>query len=247
MYKLVLMRHGESKWNLENKFTGWADIDLTELGKEQAKKAGEILKKNYYKFDIAYSSFLKRSIRTLWILLDTMNTMHIPINSNWRLNERHYGMLEGLNKSETSLHYGEEQVKLWRRSYDIAPPSMSLDDKRHPRFDTKYSTLTLDQLPSAECLKDTVERVIPLWENSISKSIKSGKNVIIVAHGNSLRALIKHITNLSKEDIIEVNIPTGQPLIYELDDNLKCINNYYLGDSNAIQEAIESIKKQSTN
>ncbi|AWD32709.1 2,3-bisphosphoglycerate-dependent phosphoglycerate mutase [Candidatus Kinetoplastibacterium sorsogonicusi] len=227
MYKLVLMRHGQSLWNLENRFTGWADIDLTEVGKNQAKQAGEILKDHNYIFDIAYSSYLKRSIRTLWIVLDIMNCMHIPIYSDWHLNERHYGNLQGLNKHDIANIYGEKQVSIWRRSYDIAPPSLSINDKRHPKFDIKYQQLPI-QLPSTESLKDTIDRVIPFWNNSIVPMIQSGKKVLIVAHGNSLRALIKYITNMSNESIYNFDIPTGKPLVCELNDKMDYIKHYYL-------------------
>lgn len=244
MYKIVLMRHGESQWNLENRFTGWADVDITETGRQQAWNAGKLLKAEGYQFDVAYVSVLKRAIRTLWTALDAMDMMHLPVIKNWRLNERHYGALQGLNKSETAAQYGEEQVLIWRRAYAIAPNPLSLDDERHPRFDARYASLTAEELPATECLKDTVARVIPLWEESIAPDIKAGKKVLITAHGNSLRALIKYLEDMSEEDILKLNIPTGQPLVYELDANLKPIKHYYLGNQEEIAAALAAVAAQ---
>ncbi|KGD90752.1 phosphoglyceromutase [Achromobacter sp. RTa] len=244
MHKLVLMRHGESQWNLENRFTGWTDVDLTDTGREQARKAGELLKKEGYTFDLAYSSVLKRAIRTLWIALDAMDAMYTPVGVNWRLNERHYGALQGLNKAETAAKYGDEQVLIWRRAYAIAPEPLSLDDERHPRFDSRYARIPADQLPATECLKDTVARVLPFWNESIAPAIRSGRKVLIAAHGNSLRALIKHLDNVSDDDIVNLNIPTGQPLVYELDDDLRPIRHYYLGDAAEIEAAMAAVAAQ---
>lgn len=244
MHKLVLMRHGESQWNLENRFTGWTDVDLTDTGREQARKAGELLKKEGFAFDLAYTSVLKRAIRTLWIALDAMDAMYTPVGVNWRLNERHYGALQGLNKSETAAKYGEEQVLIWRRAYAIAPEPLSLDDERHPRFDSRYAKIPADQLPATECLKDTVARVLPFWNESIAPAIRSGRKVLIAAHGNSLRALIKHLDNVSDDDIVNLNIPTGQPLVYELDDDLRPIRHYYLGDAAEIEAAMAAVAAQ---
>lgn len=244
MHKLVLMRHGESQWNLENRFTGWTDVDLTETGREQARKAGELLKKEGYTFDLAYSSVLKRAIRTLWIALDAMDAMYTPVGVNWRLNERHYGALQGLNKAETAAKYGDEQVLVWRRAYAIAPEPLTLDDERHPRFDSRYAKIPADQLPATECLKDTVARVLPFWNESIAPAIRAGRKVLIAAHGNSLRALIKHLDNVSDDDIVNLNIPTGQPLVYELDDDLRPIRHYYLGDAAEIEAAMAAVAAQ---
>ena len=238
------MRHGESQWNLENRFTGWTDVDLTETGREQARKAGELLKKEGYTFDLAYSSLLKRAIRTLWIALDAMDAMYTPVGVNWRLNERHYGALQGLNKAETAAKYGDEQVLVWRRAYAIAPEPLSLDDERHPRFDSRYAKIPADQLPATECLKDTVARVLPFWNESIAPAIRSGRKVLVAAHGNSLRALIKHLDNVSDDDIVNLNIPTGQPLVYELDDDLRPIRHYYLGDAAEIEAAMAAVAAQ---
>jgi len=244
MHKLVLMRHGESQWNLENRFTGWTDVDLTDTGREQARKAGELLKKEGFTFDLAYTSVLKRAIRTLWIALDAMDAMYTPVGVNWRLNERHYGALQGLNKSETAAKYGDEQVLIWRRAYAIAPEPLDLDDERHPRFDSRYAKIPADQLPATECLKDTVARVLPFWNDSIAPAIRAGRNVLIAAHGNSLRALIKHLDNVSDDDIVNLNIPTGQPLVYELDDDLRPIRHYYLGDAAEIEAAMAAVAAQ---
>lgn len=244
MYKLVLMRHGESQWNLENRFTGWTDVDLTDTGREQARKAGELMKKEGYEFDVAFTSVLKRAIRTLWIALDAMDAMYTPVGNSWRLNERHYGNLQGLNKSETAAKYGDEQVLIWRRAYAIAPEPLALDDERHPRFDKRYARIPADQLPATECLKDTVERVLPFWNDSIAPAIRAGRRVLISAHGNSLRALIKHLDNISDDDIVGVNIPTGQPLVYELDADLRPIRHYYLGDAAEIEAAMAAVAAQ---
>jgi 2,3-bisphosphoglycerate-dependent phosphoglycerate mutase len=238
------MRHGESQWNLENRFTGWTDVDLTDTGREQARKAGELLKKEGFTFDLAYTSVLKRAIRTLWIALDAMDAMYTPVGVNWRLNERHYGALQGLNKSETAAKYGDEQVLIWRRAYAIAPEPLALDDERHPRFDSRYAKIPADQLPATECLKDTVARVLPFWNDSIAPAIRSGRKVLIAAHGNSLRALIKHLDNVSDDDIVNLNIPTGQPLVYELDDDLRPIRHYYLGDAAEIEAAMAAVAAQ---
>jgi 2,3-bisphosphoglycerate-dependent phosphoglycerate mutase len=244
MYKLVLMRHGESQWNLENRFTGWMDVDLTDTGREQARAAGALLKAEGFEFDLAYSSLLKRAIRTLWIALDEMDAMYTPIGLNWRLNERHYGALQGLNKAETAAEYGDEQVLIWRRAYAIAPNPISDDDPRHPRFDKRYSKVAPENLPATECLKDTVARVLPFWNESIAPAIRAGRRVLIAAHGNSLRALIKHLDNVSDDDIVHLNIPTGQPLVYELDDDLRPIRHYYLGDAAEIEAAMAAVANQ---
>ncbi|MDY0082843.1 MAG: 2,3-diphosphoglycerate-dependent phosphoglycerate mutase [Ignavibacteriaceae bacterium] len=244
MFKVVLLRHGESTWNKENRFTGWTDVDLSEKGLEEAKKAGQVLKSEGYKFDIAYTSLLKRAIRTLWITLDELDLMWIPVIRNWRLNERHYGALQGLNKSETSQKFGEDQVKIWRRSYDIQPPALEKNDDRFPGKDPRYSDLNDNELPLSECLKDTVARFVPYWENTIAPMVKSGKKVLITAHGNSLRALVKHLDNVSEKDIVELNIPTGIPLVYELDENLKSIKSYYLGNQEEIAKAAAAVANQ---
>ena len=244
MYKLVLMRHGESQWNLENRFTGWTDVDLTDTGREQARAAGELLKAQGYEFDLAFCSVLKRAIRTLWIALDAMDAMHTPVGLNWRLNERHYGDLQGLNKAETAAKFGDEQVLIWRRAYAIAPDPIPEDDERHPRFDKRYAKVPEGQLPATECLKDTVARVLPFWEDSIAPAIRSGRKVLVAAHGNSLRALIKHLDSVSDEDIVHLNIPTGQPLVYELDESLKPIRHYYLGDPAEIEAALAAVVAQ---
>ena len=244
MVKLVLMRHGESQWNLENRFTGWTDVDLTEKGREEARKAGELLRQEGYDFDLAYTSVLRRAIRTLWIALDALDRMYLPIEHSWRLNERHYGALQGLNKAETAAKFGEEQVLIWRRAYAIAPDPLSPDDERHARFDARYSQLDPSELPATECLKDTVARVVPYWNETIAPSLKAGKRVLIAAHGNSLRALIKHLDNISDDDIVGLNIPTAQPLVYELDDDLKPIRHYYLGNAEEIAAAMAAVAAQ---
>ncbi|NLE01590.1 MAG: 2,3-diphosphoglycerate-dependent phosphoglycerate mutase [Fibrobacter sp.] len=244
MPKLVLIRHGESIWNKENRFTGWTDVDLSEKGKEEAKRAGAILNVQDYTFDIAFTSVLKRAIRTLWIILDEMDLMWIPVQRSWRLNERHYGSLQGLNKSETASKFGEKQVHIWRRSYDIQPPALDTNDPRSPAFDRRYKDLSPNDLPLTECLKDTVDRFLPYWHQTIAPAVKSGQKVLIAAHGNSLRALVKYLDGISDEDIIDLNIPTGVPLIYELDDTLKPVKHYYLGDPEEIKKATESVKAQ---
>jgi 2,3-bisphosphoglycerate-dependent phosphoglycerate mutase len=230
MYKLVLVRHGQSTWNLENRFTGWTDVGLTDLGRVEAHEAGNLLREGGYVFDVAYTSVLRRAIHTLWTILEEMNLEWIPVVNAWQLNERHYGALQGLNKAETAEKFGEAQVKIWRRSYDVPPPALKLDDERHPRFDPRYASLTPEELPATESLKITLERVLPYWHSTLTPVIKSGKRVIIAAHGNSIRALVKYLDDISEAEITELNIPTGLPLVYELDEELKPIKNYYLGD-----------------
>lgn len=244
MHTLVLLRHGESIWNRENLFTGWTDIDLSEKGIQEAKEAGRLLKEGGYIFDIAFTSVLKRAIRTLWIVLDEMDLMWIPVQNDWRLNERHYGALQGLNKAETAARYGEEQVKIWRRSYDIPPPSLEDMDTRSPVNDPRYRELSRKQIPLTECLKDTVERFLPCWHNIIAPTVKAGKKVIIAAHGNSLRALVKYLDNISDQDITSLNIPTGIPLVYELDGDLKPLRSSYLGDPERVRQAMEAVASQ---
>jgi 2,3-bisphosphoglycerate-dependent phosphoglycerate mutase len=230
MYKLVLVRHGQSTWNLENRFTGWTDVGLTELGISEAHEAGKLLREGGYVFDIAYTSVLRRAIQTLWIILQEMNLEWIPVTNAWQLNERHYGSLQGLNKAEMAEKFGEAQVKIWRRSYDVPPPPLELHDERHPRFDPRYASLTTEQLPATESLKLTLERVLPYWHSTLAPTIKSGRRVIIAAHGNSIRAMVKYLDDISDAEITELNIPTGLPLVYELDEDLKPITHYYLGD-----------------
>ncbi len=242
--ELVLLRHGESLWNKENRFTGWTDIDLTSKGILEAKEAGRILKKEGYTFDLAYTSVLKRAIHTLWNVLDKMELVWIPVERSWRLNEKSYGALQGLNKTETAQKYGEEQVLLWRRSFDVRPPGLATNDKRHPLNDVRYDNLNKELLPATECLKDTVDRFLPFWNNTIKSSILANKKVLIVAHGNSLRALVKYLDNLSDEEILKINIPTGIPLVYDLDKNLKVKSKGYLGDEEAINKAMSSVKNQ---
>ncbi len=244
MYKVVLLRHGQSTWNKANKFTGWVDVDLSENGLVEAKEAGKVLKTEGYTFDLAFTSVLKRAIRTLWITLDELDLMWIPVIRNWRLNERHYGALQGLNKAETAQKYGEEQIKIWRRSYDTQPPALEKTDERYPGNDPHYANLTEEELPLTECLKDTVARFMPYWEETIAPTIKSGKKVLIAAHGNSLRALVKYLDNVSEEEIVGLNIPTGIPLVYELDDDLKPIKHYYLGDPDEIAKAAAAVAAQ---
>ena len=244
MYKLVLVRHGQSTWNLENRFTGWTDVGLTDLGKEEAHEAGKLLREGGYVFDVAYTSVLRRAIQTLWTVLQEMNLEWIPVTNAWQLNERHYGALQGLNKAETAQKFGEAQVKIWRRSYDVPPPILELDDERHPRFDPRYASLTPDQLPATESLKITLERVLPYWHSTLSPVIKSGKRVIIGAHGNSIRALVKYLDNISESDITELNIPTGLPLVYELDEELKPIKRYYLGDPEEAAKKAAAVANQ---
>ena len=244
MKKIVLLRHGESTWNKENRFTGWTDVDLSEKGAQEAHDAGELLKKEGFVFDLAYTSVLKRAIRTLWFTLDQMDLMWIPVYNSWRLNERHYGALQGLNKSETAAKYGEEQVLIWRRSYDVPPMPLEKNDSRYPGNDPRYKYLKADELPLTECLKDTVARFIPYWLTTIAPSVKSGQRVIIAAHGNSLRALVKYLDDVSEEKIVNLNIPTAIPLVYELDDNLKPLKSYYLGDPEAVKKAMQSVANQ---
>ncbi len=244
MKKIVLLRHGESIWNQENRFTGWTDVDLSAKGLIEAKKAGEVLKKEGFIFDLAYTSVLKRAIRTLWIALEGMDLMWIPIYNSWRLNERHYGALQGLNKSETAAKYGEEQVLIWRRSYDVPPMALTKNDPRYPGHDARYKNLAAKDLPLTECLKDTVARFLPYWHEVIAPQVQSGKRVIITAHGNSLRALVKYLDNISEEKIVNLNIPTAMPLVYELDDNLKPLRNYYLGDPEEVKKAMAAVANQ---
>jgi 2,3-bisphosphoglycerate-dependent phosphoglycerate mutase len=244
MYKLVLMRHGESQWNLDNRFTGWMDVDLTDNGRVEAKKAGQLLKEAGYTFDVAYTSLLKRAIHTLHITLDTLDLNWIPEYKEWRLNERHYGALQGLNKSETAAEYGEAQVKIWRRAYAIAPNPLTVDDPRHPRHDHRYAKLDAAQLPCTECLQDTVARVMPLWNEQIAPAIRANQKVLIAAHGNSLRALIKQLDDISEDDIVNINIPTARPLVYELDADLRPIRHYYLGDQSEINAALNAVAAQ---
>jgi 2,3-bisphosphoglycerate-dependent phosphoglycerate mutase len=244
MTKLVLVRHGESSWNKENRFTGWTDVDLSEKGREEAREGGVVLKSQGYTFDVAYTSVLKRAIRTLWMVLDEMDLMWIPVHRSWRLNERHYGALQGLNKAETAEKFGEAQVKIWRRSYDIPPPPLTPDDDRFPGRDPRYRGLSKEELPLTECLKDTVARFLPLWHETIAPAIQQGQRVLIAAHGNSLRALVKYLDNVSEADIVELNIPTGMPLVYELDNQLKPLNRYYLGDPEKVKAAMEAVAAQ---
>jgi 2,3-bisphosphoglycerate-dependent phosphoglycerate mutase len=244
MYRIVLLRHGESTWNKENLYTGWTDVDLSERGVEEATQAAQLLKDGGYTFDIAFTSVLKRAIRTLWITLDGMDLMWIPVVRNWRLNERHYGALQGLNKAETAAQFGNEQVRLWRRSYDVRPPDLTRDDPRYPGHDPRYNDLTPDLLPLAECLKDTVARFLPFWHDVIVPTVKAGKRVLVVAHGNSLRALVKHLDKISDEEIVELNIPTGVPLVYELDEGFEPIQHYYLGNQEEIQKAMLAVANQ---
>ncbi|HEV8538983.1 MAG TPA: 2,3-diphosphoglycerate-dependent phosphoglycerate mutase [Bacteroidota bacterium] len=244
MTKLVLLRHGESVWNKENRFTGWTDVDLSEKGIQEARQAGLALKENGFSFDVAYTSVLKRAIRTLWIVLDQMDAMWIPVHNSWRLNERHYGALQGLNKSETAAKYGEAQVNIWRRSYAIPPPALDANDPRSPAGDPRYRNLQENEIPLTECLRDTVARSVPYWQDVVAPAIKSGKRVIIAAHGNSLRALVKYLDNIPDDKIVDVNIPTGIPLVYDLDDNLKPTGSAYLGDPEAINRAMQSVANQ---
>ena len=244
MYKVVLLRHGESEWNKTNRFTGWTDVDLTEQGIEEAKSSGRIMKEEGYDFDIAYTSVLKRALRTLWLALDEMDRLWIPVEKNWRLNERHYGALQGLNKAETAEQHGEEQVLIWRRSYDIPPPELEKTDERYPGNSPIYQDMDEKDIPTTESLKLTVDRFIPYWFDTIAPTIKSGKRVLIAAHGNSLRALVKYLDDMSEEEIIKLNIPTGVPLVYELDEDLKPIRHYYLGDQGAIAAKAAAVAAQ---
>jgi 2,3-bisphosphoglycerate-dependent phosphoglycerate mutase len=244
MHKVVLMRHGESQWNLENRFTGWVDVDITENGAKEAFAAGDLLKNEGFRFDVAYTSALKRAIRTCYITLDVLDSMWIPVTKDWHLNERHYGALSGLNKAETALKYGDEQVLIWRRSYETPPPSLTADDPRTPFKDRRYDHVPREQLPLTECLKDTVARVVPYWNTVIAKSIRAGQQVLVTAHGNSLRALVKHLDGISDADIVNLNIPTGSPLVYELDAHLKPIKHYYLGDAEAVAAKAAAVAAQ---
>jgi 2,3-bisphosphoglycerate-dependent phosphoglycerate mutase len=244
MFKVVLLRHGESIWNKENRFTGWTDVDLSEKGIAEARQAGKVLKEQGYTFDVAYTSVLKRAIRTLWLVQEEMDLMWIPVFISWRLNERHYGALQGLNKAEMAAKYGEKQVLVWRRSYDIQPPALKKSDTHYPGRDPRYKDLDKKDIPLTECLKDTVNRFLPYWHKVIAPAIKSGQKVLISAHGNSLRALVKYLDNVSEKDIVELNIPTGIPLVYELDDNLKPLRHYYLGSEEEVKKAMEAVAKQ---
>ena len=243
-YKLVLLRHGQSTWNLENRFTGWTDVGLTDQGVNEAHQAGKLLHEGGYSFDLAYTSVLKRAVKTLWIVMEEMDQEWLPVINAWQLNERHYGALQGLNKAEMAVKFGEAQVKIWRRSYDIQPPALELDDPRHPRFERRYSTLSETELPRTECLKDTVARMLPYWHSMIAPIVKSGKQVIICAHGNSLRALVKYLDNIADNEIVELNLPTGIPLVYELDSDLRPLRSYYMGDPEEIRKAAEAVANQ---
>ena len=244
MKKLVLIRHGESTWNKENRFTGWTDVDLSEKGIEEAMAGGRALRDEGYVFDVAYTSVLKRAIKTLWIVLEQMDQMWIPVHNTWRLNERHYGALQGLNKAETAAKHGMEQTNIWRRSYDVPPPSLTPDDPRHPSRDPRYAGLAPSDLPLTECLKDTVARFLPYWHETVAPAVRAGQRVLIAAHGNSLRALVKYLDNIPDADIVGLNIPTGIPLVYELTDELKPIRSYYLGDPDAVKKAAEAVAAQ---
>jgi 2,3-bisphosphoglycerate-dependent phosphoglycerate mutase len=245
MYKVVLLRHGESTWNRENRFTGWTDVDLSDKGRDEAKHAGALLREEGFAFDIAYTSVLKRALRTCWIALDELDLLWIPVIKNWRLNERHYGALQGLDKAETAAKHGEAQTKIWRRSYDTPPPALEPTDPRHPDFDPRYADLSPQDRPSTESLKDTVARFVPYWTDTIGLDVLAGKRVLIAAHGNSLRALVKYLDGISDAAIVELNIPTGIPLVYELDARLKPIRSYYLGDPEAAKRAAEAVARQS--
>jgi 2,3-bisphosphoglycerate-dependent phosphoglycerate mutase len=244
MHRLVLLRHGESVWNRENRFTGWTDVDLSDQGRIEARAAARLMAAETYEFDVAYTSLLKRAIRTLWIALDELDMMWIPVHRSWRLNERHYGALQGLNKAETAAQYGEAQVKIWRRSYDIPPPPLTPEDPRHPSRDRRYQELGPGELPLTESLKDTVARFLPYWDGTIAPAVRAGKRVLIAAHGNSLRALVKHLDQMSDQDVVELNIPTGVPLVYVLNDNLEPLRKFYLGDPAAVQRAAEAVANQ---
>jgi 2,3-bisphosphoglycerate-dependent phosphoglycerate mutase len=243
-YTLVLLRHGQSTWNLENLFTGWTDVGLTTQGESEAHEAGKLLHEGGYTFDLAYTSVLKRAVKTLWIVMEEMELEWLPVINAWQLNERHYGALQGFNKAEMAEKFGEAQVKLWRRSYDIQPPALELDDPRHPRFDRRYASLSEAELPRTECLKDTVNRMLPYWHSTISPSVRSGKRLIICAHGNSLRALVKYLDNIPDKEIVDLNIPTGIPLVYELDQELHPLRHFYLGDPEAVRTAAEAVANQ---
>ena len=244
MCKIVLLRHGESQWNKENRFTGWTDVPLSDKGVAEARAAGAQMKKDGYSFDRAFTSVLKRAIKTLWLALEEMDEMYIPTDFSWRLNERHYGGLQGLNKAETARKYGDEQVKIWRRSYDVRPPLLSRDDERYPGGDPRYAGLAPGEIPAGECLEDTVARVLPYWNGTIVPEIRAGRRIIIAAHGNSLRALVKHLDDISDKDILELNIPTGIPLVYELGADLRPVTRYYLGDREAVEAAAAAVANQ---
>ena len=244
MYKVVLVRHGESDWNKQNRFTGWTDVDLSEKGLAEAHEGGRTLRGEGFVFDVAFTSVLKRAVRTLWTILDEMDLMWIPVHNSWRLNERHYGALQGLNKSETAAEFGEDQVKIWRRAYAIAPPPLEKTDKRYPGRDPRYRGLTEAELPLTECLKDTVARFLPYWHETIAPAIRSGQRVIVAAHGNSLRALVMYLDHVSEDDIVNLNIPTGMPLVYELDQDLRPVKSYYLGDPEKVKAAMEAVAAQ---
>ncbi len=244
MHKLVLLRHGESEWNQENRFTGWHDVDLTAKGEEEGRRSGRLLKDEGFAFDVVYTSLLKRAIRTMWLALEELDQTWVPVHREWRLNERHYGALQGLNKAETAAKHGEDQVLIWRRSYDIPPPALDPDDERHPGKDRRYANLPAENLPLSECLKDTVDRFMPLWQDTIAPVVQEGKSVLIVAHGNSLRALVKYLDGVSEDDIVGLNIPTGMPLVYDLDADLKPLDRRYLGDPEAVAKAMEAVANQ---
>jgi 2,3-bisphosphoglycerate-dependent phosphoglycerate mutase len=244
MHKLVLLRHGESEWNQENRFTGWHDVDLTAKGEDEGRRSGQLLKDEGFAFDVVYTSLLKRAIRTMWLALEELDQTWVPVHREWRLNERHYGALQGLNKAETAAKHGEDQVLIWRRSYDVPPPALDPDDERHPGKDRRYANLPAENLPLSECLKDTVDRFMPLWQDTIAPVVQEGKSVLIVAHGNSLRALVKYLDGVSEEDIVGLNIPTGMPLVYDLDADLKPLDRRYLGDPEAVAKAMEAVANQ---
>jgi len=244
MIKLVLLRHGESTWNKENLYTGWTDVDLSEKGTQEAKESGRLLKEGGFEFDLAYTSVLKRAIRTLWLALDEMDLLWLPVIKTWRLNERHYGALQGLNKAQTAEQFGEKQVKIWRRSYDVPPPPLTQEDPRWPGHDPRYADVPADELPLAECLKDTVARFVPYWEGSIVPELRRGRRAIISAHGNSLRALVKYLDGIPDEEIVSLNIPTGVPLVYELDEGMRPLRSYYLGDQDAVRSAMDAVARQ---
>ena len=244
MHRLVLLRHGESEWNQENRFTGWHDVDLTAKGEEEGRRSGRLLKDEGFAFDVVYTSLLKRAIRTMWLALEELDQAWVPVHREWRLNERHYGALQGLNKAETAAKHGEDQVLIWRRSYDVPPPALEPDDERHPSKDRRYADLPAESLPLSECLKDTVDRFMPLWQDTIAPVVKEGKSVLIAAHGNSLRALVKYLDGVSEEDIVGLNIPTGMPLVYELDADLKPLDRQYLGDPEEVAKAMEAVANQ---
>ncbi|MCA9292269.1 MAG: 2,3-diphosphoglycerate-dependent phosphoglycerate mutase [Phycisphaerales bacterium] len=244
MYQIVLIRHGQSEWNRDNRFTGWHDVDLTKQGIEEAKFAAKLLREEGFSFDMAFTSVLKRAIRTLWVIMDELDLMWIPVTRAWQLNERHYGALQGLNKAETAAKHGDAQVKIWRRSFDVPPPPLDINDQRHPSHDPRYANLRPDQLPSTESLKETIARVIPYWEREIIPNIKAGKRIIVAAHGNTLRSLVKHLDNISNGEILERNVPTGVPLVYDLDEDMRAVGSRYLGDQDAIAAAMAEVAKQ---